>query len=72
MVIGRQNTFEDMQYIDPDIYKGLIAIKNDMEDIDEMGQTFVILDKLPNGQQRYVDLLCPSKPPSSKQVLVTK
>lgn len=61
-----------MQYIDADIYKGLIALKNSTEDIDEMGQTFVILDKLPNGQQKYVDLLCPSKPPTNKQVLVTK
>jgi hypothetical protein len=27
-VIGRQNTFEDLQFVDPDVYRGLLSIKN--------------------------------------------
>jgi hypothetical protein len=73
-VIGRQNTFEDLQFIDPDVYRGLLSIKDTPEDISHLEQTFVIFDKLPNGRSKYVDLLCPSKAPSPnhKQVLVTK
>ena len=33
LVIGRQNTFEDLQYIDPDIYRSLVSLKNSEEDI---------------------------------------
>jgi len=33
LVIGRQNTFEDLHYIDPDIYRGLLNIKNTTDDI---------------------------------------
>jgi ubiquitin-protein ligase E3 C len=36
LLIGRQNTFEDLQYIDPDIYKGLLSIKHTKEDISVM------------------------------------
>ncbi len=72
LVIGRQNTFEDLQYIDPDIYKGLLSIKHSTDDISDLEQTFVIFDKLPNGKSNYIDLLCPSKAPTNKQVYVTK
>lgn len=72
LVIGRQNTFEDLQYIDPDIYKGLLSLKHSNEDISLLEQTFVIFDKLPNGKSKYIDLLCTSKAPTNKQVLVTK
>ena len=62
LVIGRKNAFEDIQYIDPTIYQSLIGLKkmpdNELED---MQQTFVIQDQLPNGMKRYVNLLCPSK-----------
>ncbi len=61
-----------MQYIDPMIYKSLLDIKNMKEDIAELSQTFTILDQQPNGQKRYIDLLCPTRPPSNKQQLVTK
>ena len=37
-----------------------------------MEQTFTIYDTLPNGQHKFIDLLCPSKPPSNKQVMVNK
>ena len=72
LLIGRQNTFEDLQFIDPDIYRNLISLKNSQEDIALMEQTFTIYDTLPNGQHKYVDLLCPFKPPSNKQVMVNK
>lgn len=72
LLIGRQNTFEDLQFIDPEIYRNLLSLKNSTEDISCLEQTFTIYDNLPNGQKRYIDLLHPSKPPSSKQVLVTK
>jgi hypothetical protein len=61
-----------LQYIDPDIYKGLLNLKHSQDDISELEQTFVIYDKLPNGKAKYVDLLCPSKASHHKQVLVTK
>lgn len=74
LLIGRQNTFEDLQFVDPDVYHGLISLKHSSEDISAMEQTFVIYDKLPNGKSKYVDLLCPSKPPppAHRQVAVTK
>lgn len=72
LVIGRQNTFEDLQYIDPGIYKGLLSLKHSEEDISLLEQTFVIFDQLPNGKSKYIDLLCTSKAPTNKQVLVTK
>lgn len=28
LLIGRFNTFEDMQYIDPEVYQGLLNIKH--------------------------------------------
>ncbi len=63
LVIGRKNSFEDIQYIDPVIYKSLIEIKRlKDEDLEDLQQTFVILDQLPNGQPKYVNLLCPSRP----------
>jgi ubiquitin-protein ligase E3 C len=33
LLIGRQNTFEDLQYIDPDIYRSLLALKHSEDDI---------------------------------------
>lgn len=73
-MIGRQNTFEDLQFVDPEVYRGLLSLKNSSEDIAALEQTFVIFDKLPNGKSRYVDLLCPAKPPppAHRQVLVTR
>lgn len=50
----------------------MISLKTTSDDISELHQTFVIFDHLPNGQNKYIDLLCPSKPPTNKQVLVTK
>ncbi len=32
LVIGRKNAFEDIQYIDPAIYKSLIGIKKMADD----------------------------------------
>lgn len=68
------NTFEDLQFVDPDVYRGLLSIKDTPEDISHLEQTFVIYDRLPNGRSRYIDLLCPSKQPAPdhRQVVVTK
>jgi len=33
LLIGRQNTFEDLQYIDPDIYRSLLSLKKSEEDM---------------------------------------
>ena len=63
LVIGRKNVFEDIQYIDPAIYHSLIGIKKmPDQELEDMQQTFVIQDQLPNGRVKYVNLLCPSKP----------
>ena len=58
--------------MDPDIYQNLLKLKHETsESIALMEQTFTIYDRLPTGHSSYVDLLCPSKPPTPKQTLVT-
>lgn len=66
MLIGRQNTFEDLQYLDEGIYKSLLEIKNMEENIETLQQTFVILDQLPNGVKKYVNLKNPNIDPTEK------
>lgn len=36
LLIGRQNTFEDLQYIDPDIYRSLLSLKKSEEDMNAL------------------------------------
>jgi hypothetical protein len=43
------------------------------EDIASLEQTFTILDQLPNGMKKYINLKNPFIPPTEKtQILVTK
>ena len=73
LVIGRQNSFEDLQYIDDGIYRSLVDIKNMEKDAIELQQTFVILDQLPNGLKKYINLKNPSVIPTQKdEVYVTE
>ncbi len=61
LLIGRKNTFEDIQYIDYDVYKSLVNIKHMKEGIEDMCQTFTIYDQQPNGISKYINLLFPTK-----------
>ena len=36
LLIGRQNTFEDLQFIDPSVYRSLLALKHSEEDISSL------------------------------------
>lgn len=73
LVIGRQNTFEDMQYVDPIIYNNLLKIKHLEEDVRNFELTFTIFDTLPDGARQSVNLLCPSRPSKEEEeVYVTK
>jgi len=40
--------------------------------LSELEQSFVILDSLPNGQKKYIDLLNPHNEPMHYNTLVTK
>jgi hypothetical protein len=71
-LIGRQNSFEDLQFVDPGLYHGLVALKHSQEDISELDQTFVVMDKIGNGEIKWIDLLNPGRPPTQNQVPLTK
>ena len=73
LVIGRQNSFEDLQYIDEGIYKSLIQIKNMEGNVKDLHQTFVILDQLPTGIKKFINLKNPTAMPTEKdQILVNE
>lgn len=72
LLIGRTNTFEDMAHVDPVIYKNLLEIKKMKNNFEDLELTFTILDQLPNGENRYIDLLYPTKVPPLNNLKVNK
>lgn len=57
LLIGRQNTFEDLQFIDRQIYKSMRDIrKMGAADLEALQQTFTILDHTPFGEKRVLNL----------------
>lgn len=57
LLIGRQNSFEDLQYIDKQVYKSMLDIRRmNREDLESMQQTFTIMDVSPFGQKKIVNL----------------
>ncbi len=47
-IVGKKNSFDDLQNIDPDLYKSLIYIKNMKENARELGITFLYKDEIRN------------------------
>lgn len=57
LLIGRKNSFEDLQYIDKQIYKSMVEIRRmNSKDLESLQQTFTIMDISPYGQQKIVNL----------------
>ena len=57
LLIGRQNTFEDLQYIDRQIYKSMTDIRRmSKEDLELLQQTFTIMDVSLSGEKKIVNL----------------
>ena len=56
LVIGRKNGLEELQFIDKQIYQSMIELKRMESGVEDMCQTFTIIDYLPNGVKNYVNL----------------
>lgn len=57
LLIGRKNTFEDLKFIDKEIYRSMVQVRRmNSNDLEILSQTFTILDENPMGEKKRVNL----------------
>lgn len=57
LLIGRKNTFEDLKFIDKEIYRSMVQVRRmNSNDLQILSQTFTILDENPMGEKKRVNL----------------